>query len=131
MAELSSVVTFKWGGTTATHSVNVTSVGAGFGREMLDVTEIDDTGPDFIAGLLDAGEITLELNFDPDTTIHGTLMTDLLAGTNKAWYLPIAGTGTKTFSGTGLIRSLSPAIRAKQQITATVAIRTTGPWAYA
>lgn len=73
-------------------------------RDSIDVTNHDSTAParEFIAGLLDGGEVTFEGNFLPGTANQKLLTTDLLgaAGTVSTWHIVwIDGPTDWSFSG--------------------------------
>lgn len=51
--------------------VNIT--GPGGSASVIDVTNLDSTAKEKLMGLPDEGQITLELNYDPDNTQHANL----------------------------------------------------------
>lgn len=57
----------------------VTSISIAATRDHIDVTHHASTAPgkEFIAGLLDCGQVTMECNFLPQNATHQTLTTDL------------------------------------------------------
>jgi len=89
-------------GTTLTKSgstkiVELTSIGGPtIGRDTIDVTNNDsaDSFREFLAGIGDGGEISLEGNFIPSSALQTALITDLISGL-KASYT-IAYPDTKT-----------------------------------
>ena len=54
----------------------VSIAGPGIVKEEIDTTALDSTGKETISGLQDGGEITLELNWNPQDTEHVNLRTD-------------------------------------------------------
>lgn len=59
-----------------------------------DVIEVDDLNPTDdikkkLAGLIDAGEVTLTLNFDPSDTGHTALETDFYSGDTKNYRIKL------------------------------------------
>ena len=65
--------TLKIGGTAGTAVVGVTSIeGPGWSVDTLDVTSHDSASAyrEVAASFIDAGEVTLRLNYDPATATH-------------------------------------------------------------
>ena len=63
----------KIGGTAGTAAANVTKIdGPAPTLDTIDVTAHDSAGAwhEYVAGLLDGGEVNLELNFDPAAATH-------------------------------------------------------------
>lgn len=60
-----------WNGTTYTDVAEVTSITwPGYARDAVEATHLnsDDTFREYIPGLMDAGEVTIELNFVPSSS---------------------------------------------------------------
>ena len=69
-----------------------------------EVVEVDDLNPPDdikkkLPGIIDAGEVTLRLNFDPDNTGHTTLEQDFYAGTITQYRIVLPSNDGWTFSG--------------------------------
>ena len=65
----------------------------------LDVTNLADTAKAFIASeVYDGGEITLEVNFEPDTQFHADMIVDMLAFTPAEVTIQYADAGTTTYT---------------------------------
>ena len=65
---------------TYTEIANVTSIsGPSISRNVYDVTAHDSTNSymEFIGGLKDGGEISFDLNWDPENATHEALFSDL------------------------------------------------------
>jgi len=80
----------KIGKTGGTAVAEVLSIGGpSQSRDMLDATSMDseDQFKEFIGGLVDAGEVTLEMNFLLANTEHKALMTDIYAAALTSWTL--------------------------------------------
>lgn len=97
-------------------------------REVVDSTSQDSTGKDreFIAGLRDAGEVTLELLFDPDNTGHTDLRSDLSVDTLKNYRItfPDATPATCTFAG--LVTRFEPRSPHDDLLVASVTVKISG-----
>ncbi len=53
-----------------------TITGPSQSSEFVDVTNQDSTAREFIAGLIDPGEISFSVNYIPDNTTHKAILTD-------------------------------------------------------
>lgn len=95
----------------------------------IDVTNMDSTGDyaEFIAGMLDAGEIALSMNFVPADAGQASFNTDFNARTTAAWSLVLPDTGACSISGNGYIKSYSIDDSAKDAVKLNVTIRCSGP----
>lgn len=69
-------------------------------REVVEVEELDppDGVMEKLPGVIDPGEVTLTLNFDPDDTGHTTLESDFYAGTVKNYRIRFPNGKGWTFS---------------------------------
>lgn len=79
---------------TFTEVANVSSIsGPSISRETIDVTAHDspDAYREFLGGLKDPGEISLELNWDPEDTTHADLASDLDDTVARDWRLILPG----------------------------------------
>lgn len=98
----------------------------------VDTTTLDTTGGcrTFIAGLIDAGEVTCELAYDPSVESHKTLGTRFKARTAHTYTI----TDPSTTSGsafTGYIKSMSREIPLDDMITCSVGFKVSGNPGYA
>ena len=95
---------FKKGSTT---QAEVTAINdAGPEADMLDVTSLDSSSGtrEYIAGLINSGEFSVELNFIPGNATHATIQSDLKAGTSGTYSLTWTGSG-ETWTFTALVKS--------------------------
>lgn len=116
----------KWNGTTIPYVTSFT--GFGVTHAMLDDTDLSDTLAQRIAsGIGDSGEMTLELNWDPNNAVHNALVNDMVAGTSRALILqvPNAAAGTNTWSATSFCSAFTPTGSRGEQLTASVTIEAT------
>lgn len=94
-------------------------------------TTLDTTGNyrEFVPTLIDPGDLTAEIVWDPASTGTNThvLLTTLLTGrTVTNWRMTLASsTGSKTCLFSGWVKSFSPSIPVDDLITASVTIRAT------
>lgn len=99
--------------------------GIGLTNPLVDVTNFDSTAKEYIAGLADGTEITVECNYLPAATIQGTLKTNTNAGTNTNIQALITdGTTPKTFTFAVIPLSwvINPQVEDKNTITFTMKI---------
>lgn len=95
---------FKKGSTT---QAEITAINdAGPEADMLDVTSLDssDATREFIAGLINSGEFSVELNFLVANATHATMQSDLKAGTSGTYSIIWTG-GGETWTFTALVKS--------------------------
>jgi len=115
------------GGTPETFSAiaNVTSVeGPGMERETIDVTAHDspDGWMEFVGGLKDAGEVELELNYDPSE--HDVLVADMDDEEPRNYQL-VFPDGT-TWSFAAILTEFSVEAPYDDKLTANVTYKVTG-----
>lgn len=96
-------------------------------RDSIDISTMDSISKarEFISGLWDAGEVTIEINYDGAS--GGTandLSTAFQLGTGEVW--TIAFPDTSTWAATGFITSLGHAIPVDDKITQSFTIKFTG-----
>lgn len=107
--------------------------GPNMSRDMVEVTSRDSTGQakEFLAGLLDNGEVTFDLVYDPDSTTHsasatGGLITLLAAGTQNNFRVSFADSTATTATFAGLVQQFQPTMPLNGAQTASVTIKVSG-----
>lgn len=95
-----------------------------YARETNDATSRDSTGRyrEFLGGLRDAGEVSIELNYDP--TVHTDFMTDFDSDDSYNYKITWPGSETVTFAA--FITAIPPAIPMEDKVTATLTFKVTG-----
>jgi predicted secreted protein len=116
----------KRGSTTIPELTNIAINPA---RDSIDVTNHDSTAParEFIAGLLDGGEVTFDGNFLPGSSNQKLLTTDLFgaAGTVTAWSIVwIDGPTTWTFNA--FVKGFSPTGTVGDKLSFSGSLKVTG-----
>lgn len=101
--------------------------GLGKTKTLVDVTTFCSGGVrEYIPGLADGQEMTLELNYDPESSAIDNLIADVGQDFNRDYRLVVEFGGspqkTFTFSGTPLGWVLNPSVDNKNTITFTVKI---------
>lgn len=94
------------GGTTVAAIGNIADLGEFGGQaDDIDVTNLDSVAKEFLTGLLDNGELTLQLNLNPQDTVHQDLQSK--AG-NGVRYPFLVGLSDGTTAPTAVAGALVP-----------------------
>jgi predicted secreted protein len=95
-------------------------------RDTIDVTTLDTTGGyrKFIAGLRDAGELTMTMNFARDT--YETMKGDFESDTEQNYEIILPDADNTSLEIVGLVTNLPLSIAPNEVITADVTIKITG-----
>jgi predicted secreted protein len=121
--------TLAIGGTTIGNIISIS--GPEEARDSIDISTMESTNKwrEFIPGMLDAGEVTAEVNFDGTTT--SALLAAQLTQSAQAIVITFSDTDTATITGSGFITSLGHAIPFDDKVTQSVGMKFTGSLAYA
>lgn len=125
-AQVGYGLTCSVGGTAVEELISVST--PGFKLEAVDVTHMasDNTYREFIAGLCDGGEITLECNYRPKATGQALITSNLHARTAVALVIVLPGAlGTWTCS-TCLVTGWSAKAAPGDKITGTATFKVSG-----
>jgi len=85
----------------------------------VDITEITDTVAKFIPGVIDAGELTVGLHYEPDQA--DTLLTAFTARTAEVWTITFSN--SKTFAFTGYIKGMGGEVEAGGKVTQEITLK--------
>jgi hypothetical protein len=140
-AALGMVVSFgtATGTATAATLTNVTNIsGLDSDVEEIDVTAHDSSGNyrEFVASFIDAGEVQLDLNFDPRQTTHRATTGGILYLRDQRltvpWKLTFPGTPVDSVSFQAFVKSAPLDLPFDDKQGATVTLRLTGSatWSY-
>ena len=140
-AALGMVVSFgtATGTATAATLANVTNIsGLGGDVEEIDVTSHDSSGAyrEFVASFLDAGEVTFDVNFDPNQTTHRATTGGILYLRDQRlvvpWKLTFPGSPTHSATFQGFVKGAPFDAPFDDKLSATVTVRVTGSatWTY-
>lgn len=107
---------------------NVTGVdGPSKENPEIDVTDLSSTAKEFIPGLVDNGEITLNLNFDVSNTTHDAVLDDLDAGTSRNYKITFANVSPSiAWTFNAFPRSFPVTAGVDQAATGTLTLRING-----
>jgi len=81
---------------------------------------------DILPTLLDAGEVSLSLNFLPGTSGHKALLSDFVNRAKRNWQLVFPDSGQTTWSFSAYVMSIAPAAAVDDALAADVTLRVTG-----
>ena len=131
MADVSQQTFFQIGDGSSpekfTNLGEVVSIGGpGLSVTALDVTNLADTAKKFIAsGVADIGEVTLEVNFEPDTAFHADMVSDMLDFTKQILTIVYADSGTTTYTMVDcILTGFEPSASVDEKLSGTFTIKT-------
>jgi len=92
--------------------------------DKIDMTSHGSTGGwrEFEAGLKDAGELSMDLNYDP--SVHGTLFSAI--GVTKNWKIVLTDSGAATVTFAGFISGFKAAAPYDDKLSGTFTLKVTG-----
>lgn len=114
-----------------TDAAGVTSLsGPGLSRDMIDVTDMDspDGYREFIGALKDAGEVQVDLEFDPDGSTTSALLS--LLGQTSAKNFRITFPDTTAWAFSGWLSNFEPSDPHDDKMTASATFKVTGKPAF-
>ena len=77
------------------------------------------------AGIADAGEVSLSINFEPDLAIHGQLAADVISGTTRVFSITFADAGSTDWTANGFCTQFEPTGSVGEKLTASVTFKLT------
>jgi predicted secreted protein len=115
--------TFKWNTVEVGLVQSVSGPSASVAT--IETTDISGSAKTFIAGMVDGGEVSLEVSYDPDTAEnHDDMTTDFAAGTAQDWVITFSD--TSSIEGSGIITSFSASASIDDKVTASFTIKVSG-----
>ncbi len=119
-----SNIIFKWPvSATPTTIGQVRSIDHDASAGAIDVTDLDDAAREFVAAIVDSGEVTLEILLDPADTAIVAMRTDWKAGTARSCSVTVVA-ATRTFNA--FILNIRESGGEGQPLMATITIKATG-----
>jgi predicted secreted protein len=87
-------ITFDKAGTDVAEVTRIS--GVGINRETIEVTHLtsDNEWKEFIFGLKEGQDITIDYNFLPTNSTHKAIITDIIAGTSATYTVTLADNST-------------------------------------
>jgi predicted secreted protein len=97
--------------------------------DTIDVTSHDSAGGwrEFIASLLDAGEVTLEIIWDPDMTTHVGLRTDMTSKIRRNFQLIFPDATATQWDFPAYVTGMSPTAEVDGALVATITLKSGTP----
>lgn len=123
MADTSTGTTLTWNG-AVTEIVSIGGPSAS--NDPVDVTNLSSTWKAFIASVPDGGEVTLELNYEPDLAAHAGFLTDLGGGTERQMVITFADGGGTTLTFNAICTGFAPNAATADKLSCTVTFKVTG-----
>lgn len=124
--------TLKIGGTAGTAVVNVTNIGGpNFGADKIDLSAHDSPSSwrEVGVGMLDPGDITLDINWDPGTATHADttgLLSYFTSRASASYALTFPDTGTTVYIFTAFVTSFQGRAPYEDKLQASVTLSLTG-----
>lgn len=125
--------TLKIGGTAGTAVTNITSIeGPGWSVETLDMTAHDSASAyrEVAASFIDAGEVTLRLNYDPAQATHkntaGGLLHLLTTRASSSFAIGFPTTPAAGFTFSAYVTAFAPSSPFDGKLEANVTLKITG-----
>lgn len=99
-------------------------------RETVDAThmESDDQYMERIPAMLDSGQVTFTLNWDPASNTYANLRSDCENGTLRSWRIVIGGASGRRIEGKGYVTQLTPQTPRSDVRRLQCTIDTQGKW---
>lgn len=106
---------------------SVTNIsGPGLSRDTIDVTAHDSPNRyrEFVGSLVDPGDVSLDLNYDPD--VHDVLVADLEDDEPRNYKIVFPAPITATWSFAGVMSGFEQTAPIDDKLTATITIKVSG-----
>ena len=121
---------FKKGATAIANIVSIN--GVSLSRSQIDVTHLTsaDKFKEYIPGLMEGGQVDLELIFDPAHATHSQILVDFVAGTVSTY--SITWPGAQVWSASMFVMSVSPSAEAAgdDKLKCNATFKVTGQWSF-
>ncbi|MFO8014746.1 MAG: phage tail tube protein [Phycisphaerae bacterium] len=125
MAESAHVMSLKRGATEIADVTRIT--GPGLALETADISALDSDWRERLATILDGGEVTFDLAYDPDDADHVQIVSDLTAKTKTTWHVYLdAGGGAEDWSFEAYVTGFEPTGSAGEALTASATLSVDG-----
>ena len=95
---------------------------------VIDATDLSSTAREKVMGLMDEGQVQLDINYLPDNAVHETLRAARAAKTLKSFVITFTDTAPATwFRFDGYVTGFAVTAQVDQLIKVSVTIEITGP----
>lgn len=92
----------------------------------IDVTNLDSTGKEYIMGLRDEGDISLDVIYDPSDTGHSAMFIDRGTRSKRYWMIDLSDGSSNYLGGKGFCTGYSITGSVDDAVKATITIAITG-----
>lgn len=96
-------------------------------RPQVDVSDLLSTAREFIGGLKDEGEVTLEVNYKADDPQHGGIESDFSADALRNWKIVLPSPEAATFSFAARVQQLAYAFSLDNARKLNLTLKISGP----
>jgi len=103
--------------------------GPGMSRDTIEVSGLAGQWKEYLAGAVDGGEVSMELNFLPASPSHGAtngLLKDFIDGVVRNFRLQFPDAAQTTWQFAAIVTGFSPSAARDKQLTASVTLKITG-----
>ncbi len=119
----------RTGGSIIAHILSIS--GPSISRETIDTTDADATDDwrTFIASYIDGGEVSLEINYDPDNATHAPgagILLDFAAATLDNWTLSFSDDTPTIWTFDAICTGFEPSMAHDGVLTASVTLKVMG-----
>lgn len=97
--------------------------------ETIDATHMQSAGArrEYIASLLDSGEMTFEANFLPQAAVQSAIRADISNRTRRKWRVAWTDEATTTYEFEGFVTQWEPSAQIDDKLSISGGIKITGP----
>lgn len=101
---------------------------SGPNRQEIEVTDLDSVAKEFLMDLPDYGQITADMNFNPDNATHALLRADITDETPRRFRITFPdGSPATTYTFEAFVMSTPVDLSRGQAVKGTLTLRVTGP----
>lgn len=100
--------------------------GPSYEANAIDVSHRGSTTRAFVAGMIDAGEVTFDVVFDPDLATHGATGLRSFIGTKKNWRISLPDTSPTLITFSAVMTGFELASPMEDAISANITLKVAG-----
>lgn len=100
--------------------------GPGGQANEIDVTDLSSTAKEYLIGLQDEGDVTLEINYIPQNTQHAQLRSDKASATQRNYRITFTDSPATTWTFAAYVKGFSISNSVDDRTVASVVLRVTG-----
>ncbi len=100
---------------------------SGFERILAETSNLDDAWATYISsGLVDGGEVSFDILYDPADTSHKAFITDMTDGSADTYTITFADTGASVWSFSAIAKSFGVTGSTKDKVIGRCVLKITG-----